>query len=499
MQFVEILARKRGIKQKRRHDLAPGLNSGSQPQAGLFCRAHGCLKACKRPWSAAFYYTSVFRARCCGTKEASQSTCLTLVLPSMPHHPQKEDPTSRWLTRADTLELGCFFSRRMSWKFAHSLPPFLILLTADNLGNIFWRAEVTLLWLPLFFFHPAGLSLDVPFRVLSLSTPPKTERCSSFEFPENPRHILTKTHTTSFAMAHLAAEFLMIPNQTPSRWRWALVQRRIHRAWHGAQHVVGVPSNQNVLWVGEVMTSVRFHNMWSNYSLESVPIPRCDFYFFLLSHLSISPMNKTKKRRRRRSLRPKCTLIFQNQPKDKLCSLGPILSQNDTIGLNWTANSTQNHPHLPRWFTSCQLSEPVVTVGAIYLHLLGLRLANSFFHTKSRFTQVRGFSTITLLYSRPKFSSTCKHMHVIITRIIIHILLLLRKEERRQFLLHLCRILFGFFLGLSESSQNLTISFISAPVGTLASQCLGPRKATTVSPARSYSASRGNVKRAHDQ
>ena len=198
------------------------------------------------------------------------------------------------------LNLAVFFSRRMSWKFAHSLPPFLILLMADNLGNIFWRAEVTLLWLLLFFFHPAGLSLDVPFRVLSLSTPPKTERCSSFEFPENPRHILTETHTTSFAMAHLAAEFLMIPNQTPSRWRWALVQRRIHRAWHGAQHVVGVPSNQNVLWVGEVMTSVRFHNMWSNYNLESVPIPRCDFYFFLLSHLSISPMNKTKKKKKKK-------------------------------------------------------------------------------------------------------------------------------------------------------------------------------------------------------
>lgn len=172
----EILARKRGIKQKRRHDLAPALNSGLQPQAGLFCRPRECLKACKRPWSAAFYYISVFQARCCGTKEASQSTCLTLVLPSMPHHPQKEDPTSRWLTRPDALELGCFFPRRTSYKFAHSLPPLLMLLTADNLRNTFWRAEVTLLWLLLFFSHPAGLSLDVPFRVLSLSTPPQDRK-----------------------------------------------------------------------------------------------------------------------------------------------------------------------------------------------------------------------------------------------------------------------------------------------------------------------------------
>lgn len=141
------------------------------------------------------------------------------------------------------LNSAIFFSRRISYKFTHSLPPLLILLMADNLGNIFWRAEVTLLWLLLFFFHPAGLSLDIPFRVFSLSTPPKTERCSSSEFPENPRHILTETHTTSFAMAHSAAEFLMISNQTPSRWGWALIQHRIDRAWRGAWHMVGVPSD----------------------------------------------------------------------------------------------------------------------------------------------------------------------------------------------------------------------------------------------------------------
>lgn len=103
------------------------------------------------------------------------------------------------------------FSRRMSYKSTHSLPPLLTLLTTDNLGNILWRTEVPLLWLRLL-FQPAGLSLHVRLRVLSLSASPKTERHSSFEFPENPRHILTETHTTSFAMAHLPAAFLMIPN-----------------------------------------------------------------------------------------------------------------------------------------------------------------------------------------------------------------------------------------------------------------------------------------------
>ena len=79
---------------------------------------------------------------------------------------------------------------------------------------------------------------------------------------------------------------------------------------------------------------------------------------------------------------------------------------------------------------------------------------------------------IHFLSFRPP-ANTCL---VIITRIIVHLLLLLRKKEQRQFLLLLCRILFGFFLQFSESSENLTISFASAPMGTLASQCLGPRK-----------------------
>ena len=101
------------------------------------------------------------------------------------------------------------------------------------------------------------------------------------------------------------------------------------------------------------------------------------------------------------------------------------------------------------------------------------------------------FCTHVLSFHPP--ANTCI---IIITHIIIHILLLPRKEERRQFLLLLCRILFGFFLGLSESSKNLTISFISALVGTLASQCLGPGNATTFSPARSHSA-RGETLKEH--
>ena len=141
------------------------------------------------------------------------------------------------------------------------------------------------------------------------------------------------------------------------------------------------------------MTSVRFHNIWSNYNQESVPIPRCDFYFFFC--LIFLFLQWIKQKRRRKSLSPKCTLIFQDQPKDKLCSLGPTLSQNDTIGPELNLKQHSELSLLPRWFTLRRLSEPVVMVGAIYLHLLGLRLANSFFHTKSRFIQVGGFATIS--------------------------------------------------------------------------------------------------------
>ena len=117
-------------------------------------------------------------------------------------------------------------------------------------------------------------------------------------------------------------------------------------------------SHQNVLWVGEVMTFVRFHNMWSNYNLESVPIPRCDFYFFFCLIFLFLQWIRQKKKKRRRSLRPKCTLIFQDQPKDKLCSLGPILSQNDTIG------PELNHKQHPEPSPSTQMIHIVPTIRA---------------------------------------------------------------------------------------------------------------------------------------
>ena len=60
-------------------------------------------------------------------------------------------------------------------------------------------------------------------------------------------------------------------------------------------------SHQNVLWVGEVMTFVRFHNMWSNYNLESVPIPRCDFYFFFcLIFLFLQWIRQNKKKKKKK-------------------------------------------------------------------------------------------------------------------------------------------------------------------------------------------------------
>lgn len=144
-----------------------------------------------------------------------------------------------------------------------------------------------------------------------------------------------------------------------------------------------------------------------NYNLESVPIPRCDFVFFCLIFLFLQWISQKKAAA---ASVQNAHWSFRTNPKTNLADWGQPFLKMTQQALNWTSNSARNHPHLPRWFTSRRLSETAVTVGAIYLHLLCLRLENSFFHTKSRFTQVRGFPTITLLYSLPKFSSTCKHM-----------------------------------------------------------------------------------------
>ena len=84
-------------------------------------------------------------------------------------------------------------------------------------------------------------------------------------------------------------------------------------------------SHQNVLWVGEVMTFVRFHNMWSNYNLESVPIPRCDFYFFfclIFLFLQWIRQNKKKKKKKEDASGQNAHWFFRTNPKTNFAVWG---------------------------------------------------------------------------------------------------------------------------------------------------------------------------------